>query len=629
MATVISTQKQMNNSPPVVATGFMPSRYQQAIFDWVVDGSGHGFVNAMAGSGKTHSLVQCAKLIQGSGTFLAFSKEIARELKARLVGTPMRASTIHSLGYGMLNKEIGKFELTTSKFRSRVKEVVYGCDEIDPDETQQAIDTLTRMLDLVRLNLVDPKDEDAIFELAMQHSFELYDALFATIPLLLKWGEDLALQRKLIDFTDMIYLPVKAGLSPQQTDFVFVDEAQDLNACQLEIALKAVKSDGRLLFVGDVKQAIFGFAGADAASYEKIIERTQPTELPLNICYRCPTSHIKLAQRIVPEIEPGPSADRGVVKHITTDELAEHISIGDLVLSRKTAPLVAGCIKLIQNRIPAQVKGRDIGESLVSVLKQIAKSESYGFAFTRLQEHLAAYEDKQVRILTKRGADENQIEALRDKVKTLLTCYLYWGASDIDDLHEKIRSMFGEDQKGKTALNPKVVNFCTIHRAKGLEAGRVFIIDPKSLPLTWKDQQRWQFQQELNLKYVALTRGKSELYIVGDNPQAPSIPVKGQMDVPQDWIDQIKRKHEGHKPQPETPMMRWTITDWQSLAGIDTDWCADPYSHQVVIQLPDVSTLDQETRRKRWRRENAAQNQRFQHFCRQFPRGGIYVTTTQ
>lgn len=630
MLSVKPTKTQMNSSPPVVATGFTPSRYQQAIFDWVVDGSGHGFVNACAGSGKTTTLVQCAKLIQGSGTFLAFSKEIAKELKSRLIGTPMQASTIHSLGYGMVVKEIGKFEISTAKFTDKIKDYVFNCEDIHPDESKQAIDTLKRMLDLVRLNLVDATDKEAVFELAMHHSFEMPSALLPAVPLLLKWGEQLALQRKIIDFTDMIYLPVKWKLQPKPSDFVFVDEAQDLNACQLEIALKAVKPDGRLLFVGDERQAIFGFAGADADSYRKIIERTQPTQLPLNICYRCPSSHIKIAQRLVSEIEAAPNAIEGEVKHVTKEEFFDHIQIGDLVLSRKTAPLVARCISLIQKQIPAQVKGRDIGESLVSMLKQIVKTEGYGFAYTRLEKHLETYEDKHVRALTKRGADEMQIEALRDKVKTIQTCYLYWGATHIEDLYDKIRSMFGEDRHEKTALNPKVVNLCTVHRAKGLEASRVFIIDPTSLPLVWKNQQRWQFKQEQNLKYVASTRGKENLFIVGDDPEAPSFPIKGQMDVPQIWIDQLKNRQ---KPPPAEP-------DWQAYADLDTEWCAASYPVQIIIQLPNMpalkvklerldevlAQLDQKVMRERWTRASEAQNQRFQKFRRRFPRGGIHVS---
>ena len=58
------------------------------------------------------------------------------------------------------------------------------------------------------------------------------------------------------------------------------------------------------------------------------------------------------------------------------------------------------------------------------------------------------------------------------------------------------------------------VTLSTVHKAKGLEANRVAIFLPNKLPLTYKNQTKWQFEQEMNLKYVALTRAKKELIIV-------------------------------------------------------------------------------------------------------------------
>jgi superfamily I DNA/RNA helicase len=51
----------------------------------------------------------------------------------------------------------------------------------------------------------------------------------------------------------------------------------------------------------------------------------------------------------------------------------------------------------------------------------------------------------------------------------------------------------------------------TVHKAKGLEADNVFIICPELLPMRMEGQQEWEYQQELNLKYVAVTRAKKRL----------------------------------------------------------------------------------------------------------------------
>ena len=54
----------------------------------------------------------------------------------------------------------------------------------------------------------------------------------------------------------------------------------------------------------------------------------------------------------------------------------------------------------------------------------------------------------------------------------------------------------------------------TVHKAKGLEADNVYIICPDSLPMKFENQQEWEYAQEMNLKYVAVTRAKKKLVFV-------------------------------------------------------------------------------------------------------------------
>lgn len=53
----------------------------------------------------------------------------------------------------------------------------------------------------------------------------------------------------------------------------------------------------------------------------------------------------------------------------------------------------------------------------------------------------------------------------------------------------------------------------TIHKQKGAEFNNVLIVDYSLLPLVWPGQQDWEFEQELNLVYVAITRAKDKLYL--------------------------------------------------------------------------------------------------------------------
>ena len=66
----------------------------------------------------------------------------------------------------------------------------------------------------------------------------------------------------------------------------------------------------------------------------------------------------------------------------------------------------------------------------------------------------------------------------------------------------KIKAIFTDDIDG--------ICLSTVHKVKGLEADRVFIVRPDLLPMTTVTKG-WQVQQEKNLEYVAITRARMEL----------------------------------------------------------------------------------------------------------------------
>ena len=57
------------------------------------------------------------------------------------------------------------------------------------------------------------------------------------------------------------------------------------------------------------------------------------------------------------------------------------------------------------------------------------------------------------------------------------------------------------------------VIFSTLHRAKGLEAERVFFLHPEDIPHPMA-KRKDEIEQEMNALYVGLTRSKRELVLV-------------------------------------------------------------------------------------------------------------------
>ena len=262
--------------------------------------------------------------------------------------------------------------------------------------------------------------------------------------------------------------------------------------------------------------SIMAFAGADKDSVRDTITLTKATELPLDICYRCPTSHIELAQKLVPSIKAHSNAKTGTLVCAPDDILVQIVKPGDMVLCRNTAPLFQKAIECLRARIPARIRGRDLCENLVTVLRKIEKAADvkHQFDYERLDVLIDDWAVDEIRYLIKREASEASIQMISDKRETLHICYKDIDAKNLNDLIDGIRSLIPSN-KGE-GRNVSAVEFSTVHRAKGLEAERIFILEPGKLPAIWDKQQSWQFEQEKNLLYVAITRSKEYLCILGN-----------------------------------------------------------------------------------------------------------------
>ena len=518
---------------------FKPSEYQQAIADWVVTGRGHAAISAVAGSGKTTTLVKVvAPLLKGKALFVAFNKSIATELGERLKGTGVFASTIHSAGFSAVKATYRGSQVKGDKYRKIIRDLIQEGERrytlAGQDLTRGQEEGLlgevgmygvaTKVIDLARLTLVGLGDMpgdmlcdrawSAISNMAFHYGIDLQpyheEWLRLAIPHILSKG--LALASASVDFTDMLWIPVvdrgvKANL--RRYDWLLVDECQDLNACQLSLVKSMLRPGGRMLAVGDPHQAIYGFAGADARSFQNIIEEMDAEVLPLSICYRCPSDVVAMAREIVPHIEAAPEAPQGVVQSISHSKMVKDIQEGDMVLCRTTRPVVELAFELIRLGIPATVKGRDIGRGLIATIKKVAahwrKNRKFRLTFDDFEQALCEYQVGLEAKLAKREDSEAQIQRLEDTCSTLRVISEQCGGDHLSDIEDTINSLFS-DQRGSVTLS-------TIHRAKGLEERRVFILCPELLPHPMA-KLAWQREQEENLRYVAYTRSQGALYIV-------------------------------------------------------------------------------------------------------------------
>jgi superfamily I DNA/RNA helicase len=308
--------------------------------------------------------------------------------------------------------------------------------------------------------------------------------------------------RKTIDFDDMIYFPAMGYCGMYKSDVLFVDERQDLNPAQIALLKRAVKPSGRVIAVGDEHQAIYGFRGAAINSMAQMVADFRMKVMPLTTCYRCGRTIIELAQQIVPDIQAAPNAiDGEVVYSNIGKKLYTTLKDDDLVLCRTNAPLVSTALQCIAHGVRAQIRGRDIGKSLETLMNKVQRK----YIADSLPQFLASLQDYAMNEMAKLMAADKMGPAatLNDQVETIVA--LAEGADTIADINKRIATIFADNVTG--------VTLSSVHRAKGTEADSVYIIRPDLMPHPMA-KTAWQREQEMNLKYVAITRAKRLLTIV-------------------------------------------------------------------------------------------------------------------
>ena len=180
------------------------------------------------------------------------------------------------------------------------------------------------------------------------------------------------------DFMDMIYYPYfDSSIRRKKYDYVFCDESQDFSLAQQDIIQGALNRKGRLITVGDPCQAIYGFAGADIDSYDKLSNLNgNSVSLPLSVCYRCAKSIVIEAQNIVPWIQYAPNAEMGCVREGSLTEVKR----GDWILCRNLRPLVETYLWLLKNKVKSKIRGKDIGEGIIALISKTGAKTISGLA---------------------------------------------------------------------------------------------------------------------------------------------------------------------------------------------------------------------------------------------------------
>jgi len=527
-------------------------------------------VDSTAGSGKTQTIIEtCRRLPPHTRALVvAFGNRVAEELKQKLPRNA-EAMTLHSLGnrawasflqerpttvrdkvWNIIDAEVAakrmskyhRFKVaklvdlarqsgivpydsakqhaqhasegTQTQRSGRAAAAEYPNTHPTPNAAHSAVNGVIPLHGLV------PDTDAAWLELCHRHDIygddkqSLIQAARRVLKESILWGH------RGIDFADMLYLPVTANVPfDAGADVVFVDELQDLDALQRRMVVSMARTGALFVGVGDTSQAIFGFRGADCDSMRKVRQETTAVELPLSICYRCPTSHIELARLVAPQIEARDGAPVGLLevynaegkqvcnapnKHgfDCTCKLMQRGSLtaaafqpGDLVLSRMGAPLVTSAYWLIRHGVACHILGKDASKLLAYI--DSFRVQNIDELITRINRAVA------------RAGEDDDVEDITDRRDVIAAVADACESNDVAELRTKLTHLFSDNTD-----RASVVTLSTIHRAKGAEADRVWWIDRQRLSLDKNFKHEWRREEEKSIIFVGSTRSRRELRFV-------------------------------------------------------------------------------------------------------------------
>lgn len=480
------------------------SKYQDAIYDFVASGQGNLVVVARAGSGKTTTICEaCSRIPKGKRVLVcAFNNKIRDELTSRL--SKLKHVTVkgmHQMGLGaMMRYRGGKLTVERYRVSDYIRRLV-------PDEYKDYRGDVIKLVSMCMANLATTDDQI----MATMYAYDLIPTKPRDAPLYVQWARSaLAFSEKpsgAISFDEQIYLPAKFNLSTGAYDVVLVDEAQDLNACQYRLALNAVRPGGRIIAVGDDRQAIYAFRGADADALGRMTRELNATVLPLSVTYRCPQSVVRLAQCLVSDFEAGEDNPEGEVLVVNEKAFLDGVAPGDAVISRTNAALMKYCMALLARGKRARIVGKDLSAKLDSLLSRTTTTH-VASALKEMAEYVREESER-----LEAAKKEDKAEELRDNLEAIQA--ISSGLASTNALRAKLSDLFSEDESGR---DYGTIPCMTVHKAKGLEFDHVWMLESTF---------RIGSVEGANLYYVAVTRAKARLCLVqvprSDGKEVPSI----------------------------------------------------------------------------------------------------------
>lgn len=470
----------------------------------IINSSGDIKINAVAGSGKTTTIIEYARtrFVDSRILYLAFNKSVKIDAVKKFTdkGLPnVTIETAHSLAYRNIVHR-SSYKVRTQEYKSyELVEML----EITASEKLVAYMIANHVAKFAAyfcnsnaqkvqdMNYLDVVSDSKAKEFVTQH----YKHIELKTRLLLA-----KMDKAEIEITHDFYLKKFQLANPQLPyDYILFDEGQDASPAMLDVFLKqsAVK-----VIVGDTHQQIYGWRFA-VNSLEKANFKTYYLSRSFRFC-----NEIALL-----------AMDILKWKKLLNEELDEN------------AIKIQGVGNSNDNKVKAILARTNLG-LLLKAIEYISEKEniqriyfegnimSYTYADngTSLYDVLNLYnqnrkliKDKLIKTMNSMVKLEEYIEKTEDRQLGMLVEIVKEYGNDIPDILNSLKQKHVDNEDKDKAE----IIFSTIHRCKGMEYDTVQLV-PDFITeenVNKKSYELSKINEEINLLYVAITRTRNSIYI--------------------------------------------------------------------------------------------------------------------
>lgn len=509
----------------------------------IINSSGDIKINAVAGSGKTTTIIKYATALPADSSilYLAFNKSVKQEAISEFNREGLlnvTVETAHSLAFhhivkGSLYKvcqgyktheiaDLLKLQEQEGKHTRYVlanhinKFVSYFCNS-DKHKVQE-------------LNYVDLVSDNKARAFVQKH-YQYIETHTRQLLAMMDRGE--------VDIIHDFYLKKFQLSSPQIIyDYILFDEGQDASPAMLDIFLR---QSATKVIVGDTHQQIYGWRHAVNS-----LERTDFQSFSLSTSFRFGPDLANLAIEVL-------KWKKYIGKEISLNIVGKGGVSQDkskAVIARTNLGLLLKAIQYITNKKTKNSKiyfegnihsytYADDGASLYDVLNL------YNYKFNQIR-------DKLIREMKSINELQEYVEKTEDVEMGMMIKIVQEYGNKIPNILNTLKERHVDNREQADII------FSTVHKSKGMEYGSVFLAEDFiteeklgriSGEAKLDDNQRTKLNEEINLLYVAVTRAREDIAIP-ESMLPTGLPESKHIRV---YNSSKKQSNESEKPMKNKP----------------------------------------------------------------------------